>query len=407
MTIVVRDGRIGVVESNALVNPQENATVVDGSGRYLIPGLWDMHVHLSKTGETALPLFLANGITSVRDLGSDFREVSQWRAEIDAGQRVGPRIKTAGPYLESASNVRRMLRENVIEPVARTRIGIATPEDASRIVDSVAKLGVDLLKFRTFESKEVYFAIGAAARRAGLELAGHADRLTPDEIIKAGQRSIEHSRVLASQDDVRRLEEFRRLAAAGVVVVQTINVVLSSLLVPDTAAAAIVDDGTGRRDPRRKYIAERLLADWREQVPERSSEAVQEMRQLLPAGIKRVKEMHQAGMSFMPGSDVGVLLIYPGFGLHDELHAWVRVLSIPPMEALVSATREPARWFGMEDSLGTVEVGKLADLVLLEEDPLAGIENTKRIRAVVRRGRLFDRAALDRMLADVEAEVRR
>src|SRR5688572_8483470 len=145
MTVLVREGRITAVGPVAQVAIPAGAHVVDGGGRFLIPGLWDMHVHLSKGGEVTLPVFVATGVTGVRDMGGDFAEVGRWRHEVAAGRRLGPRIRAAGPMLESAAYVERRLRSRTVEPVARMRAAVAGPADAARVVDSLAALGVDFI----------------------------------------------------------------------------------------------------------------------------------------------------------------------------------------------------------------------------------------------------------------------
>lgn len=109
----------------------------------MIPGLWDAHVHLTKAGPLSLPLFVANGVIGVRDMGSDFREVTGWRSEIERGERVGSRILTAGPILESTANIARMKREGTVEPVDRIRMGVANAEEGRAVVTRLAGLGVD------------------------------------------------------------------------------------------------------------------------------------------------------------------------------------------------------------------------------------------------------------------------
>ncbi len=196
VTVLITGGRITEVGEAAKVRVPRGARVVNARGKYLIPGLWDMHVHLAKIGENALPLFLANGVTSVRDMGGDYAVAPRLKREVNDGLRLGPRIKTAGPILEAARNVERMKTEKTIEfdtfPVERTRISVGSAEDAARAVELVAKLGADFVKIRTVESVETYRAIVEAAGRAGLPVVGHAS-VPPEEIARAGQRSIEHS----------------------------------------------------------------------------------------------------------------------------------------------------------------------------------------------------------------------
>src|SRR5262245_10913163 len=191
LTVVLTGERIAAIGQAGQVRIPKGSQVINAAGKFLIPGLWDMHVHLAKSGENTLPLFIANGITSVRDMGGDPELLLRWRQEVVEGKRLGPRIKTAGPILESANNVKRMKMEGTVEPVDRFRRGVPNPESAEAIVDSVAKLGVDFLKIRTSASLETFKAIAAAAKKHGLSLVGHPTA-SPEELIKAGQSSIEH-----------------------------------------------------------------------------------------------------------------------------------------------------------------------------------------------------------------------
>lgn len=407
MTVLIRDGRISAIDSASRTNIPANATIVGASGKFLIPGLWDMHVHLAKAGDKALGLFIANGVTSVRDMGGDFALVQRWRSEIAAGTRVGPRIRSAGPLLESAERVRRMKARGTIEPVDRFRAPVADTTDARRVVDSVARLGVDFVKMRTAASPQVYLAIAAATRRAGLSLAAHGDIASPEMMLAAGQRSIEHAIYppLQTRDAATREQLIRRLASDDVAIVPTMVNYYQWLLVPASDARRIVDDTLGRRDPRRRYVSGYLLDDWREQVAERGRVKDALIRHLyLPRAfgdvLRDLQEMHRGGVSILPGSDVAVALMYPGFSLHDELGYFVEKIGMTPMEALMSATRNAAKFSGQLDSLGTIEVGKLADLVLLDANPLLSIQNVRQIHAVIARGRLFDGTGLSRLLAD-------
>jgi len=407
-TVVVHGGRITAIDSAGRVALPAGATVVDGRDKFLIPGLWDMHVHLAKAGAPSLSLFLANGVTSVRDMGGDFAAVRAWRAEIAAGARVGPRIRTAGPILENAARVRRMKKRGTVEPVDRYRASVADTIDARRVVDSVAALGADFIKVRTVASDEVYRAIASATRRRGLTLAAHGDIASPEAMLAAGQRSMEHAIYpsLQKRDPQTRTRLVRELADAGVAIVPTMVNYYQWLIVPASDARRIVEDSAGRIDPRRRYISGYLLEDWREQVAERDGVTDALIRRFyLPRAYRSVlrdfRELHRAGVRILPGTDVGVALQYPGFSLRDELTFFVDTIGMTPMEALVSATRSAAEFSGQLDSLGTVTIGKLADLVLLEADPLVDIRNVGRIHAVIARGNVFDRAALAAMLETV------
>lgn len=397
-TVLIRDRRIVAVGPDQEIASPPDARLVEGEGRYLIPGLWDMHTHLSKARAPALPLMIANGVLGVRDVGGDLEELLQWEEEIRAGARTGPRIVMAGPYLESASNVLRVLLEETVEPEGRTRIPIASTEDARRVVDSIARRGVDFVKVRTWPDLETFRAIADAAADHGLPLAAHTFDLPPEDLREGAVASIEHFYpVPENWTAEERLSFHEDLARHGTVIVTTFVVVFESLFVPESLAARIVADTSGLIDDRRRYVSSFLLADWKEQLPERSPEAAQNWKEYYPTVLQVLRETHEAGVPLLAGSDLGVLLIFPGSSLHRELELLVDEVGLTPMEALQAATLDAVDFMGLDDSLGTIEPGKVADLVLLEADPLADITNTRRIAAVIQEGRFHSREELDRL----------
>lgn len=404
MVVVVSDGKIANIGKFGKIKLPRKSQQVDAGGKFLIPGFWDMHVHLSKAGENTLPLFIASGITSVRDMGGDYVQLLQWRKEAADGTRLSPRIKTPGALLESAENVARMKREGTVEPVDKFRIGIHTPEEARKTVDLMANLGVDFIKIRTVASPEVYQAIAEESRAKGLMFVGHQFN-TPDAMIAAGQKSIEHYIYPPIIMNPNAAGIYKKMVENGVYVVPTMVVADKSLLVSYTDAKTMVEDRTGKVDFRRKYLSGYLIEDWKEQLEEKKQPSPIDIAKLKEILIKDLQEMHISGVRLMPGTDVGVLLIYPGYSLHDELQLFVKYVGLTPMEAIISATRYPAEFFGMQKTLGTIEKGKIADLVLLDANPLDDIGNTKQIAAVVLNGRYFSKKARETMLVDVAATV--
>jgi imidazolonepropionase-like amidohydrolase len=407
-TVIVREGRIAELGPADRVQAPAGAVVVDGTGRFLIPGLFEMHAHASKSRASALGLYVSYGVTTLRDQGSEHAEVLRWRREVRSGARVGPRMLIAGPYLESLRNIQRMRAdppESRVEPFERARIPIASPADARRVIDSLSALELDHFKIRTVQDRDTYVALGRAARVHRKRLVGHVPAVSPATFLDAGQQGVDHG-FPTGYDTLSRADRmafWRELAARDVGVVPTLVVLTESVFRPAAYYQALMGDTTGAVHPLRPYLSAFTILDWKEQQEENTPERRAALVPYFQTGLKHVREMREAGVRLMTGSDVAVLNIFPGESLHEELRLFVDSLGMRPLEALESATRRPAEWLGLADSVGTIAPGKVADLVLLDADPLIDIRNTRRIAGVVLRGRLFGRAELDALLASVKA----
>jgi imidazolonepropionase-like amidohydrolase len=352
-------------------------------------------------------LFVANGVTGVRDMGSDFSEVAKWRSQIEAGQLVGPRIKTAGQMIESRANVERIKREGTVEPVDRLRIGVADPEEARAAVRRLAREGVDHIKMRTTTDLDTFRAVAAAAREQKLPFAAHPVA-APEELMRVGLRSVEHFLAFPplGGTPAERRALFQKMAHSGLFMSDTgVNLDALVALTYDQVKQR-VENTDGRLDPRRPYVCGYLIADWREQAEElkepETAKAYQSLREQLPSHYRNIREMREAGVKFLAGTDVGVVLMYPGFSLHDELQKMVQDFGFTPMQVLRIATSNVPEFYREEQRFGAIEVGQAADLLLLDADPLVDIRNTTKIRGVMAQGRWFDRTALDNLMRAVK-----
>ena len=408
-TVVIRGEYIASIGTSSAIKVPAGARVIDGRGKFLVPGFVDMHVHLSKTRASALGLFVANGVTTVRDMGGDHEELLRWRQDIRGGKRVGPRMLIAGPYLESARNVERMRRdppEKRIEPFERTRIPVESPAEARRIVAELASRELDLLKIRTVQDQATFVALNEAANARGIPLVGHVAGISPEVVLEAGHDGVEHSFYPSLDNKTReeRLAVWRKFAERRVPIVPTLVSLFEGTFPPTERLRAITEDDEGKIEPRRAYLSKYLVLDWCEQVEESNEPRRQTLRKIMDDIVRRdLREMHEAGMDVLVGSDVAVLNVYPGFSIHDEMALFVSELGLTAAEVLERATSRSARFLRIADSVGTVERGKVADLVLLDANPLQDIRNTKRIAAVVLRGKLFDARGIKQLLEAVRA----
>lgn len=410
-TLVIEGNRIVQAGHAADVDVPRGARIVDGEGLYAMPGLWDLHVHLSKAKAEALPLLIANGVTSVRDMGGDLDELRALRRQIGAGELVGPRMLLAGPMFDSPEALDRLRAQPTRERWMVTRVAVPDSASAQTLVDSVAGLGVDFIKIREAVSPAVYAAVVRAALRNDLAVVGHPPySMDPVEAAALGVASFEHASYPYPLDPdsaarTRILDAFRE---HGVAMVPTLVAWQVSLMDRDSLWA-LVQDSLGNRDPRRRLIADFLADEWRFDVEgdeRKSDKSLKAWQGFFKLQADDLRAMHEAGIRMLPGSDLAGPSLFPGYALHDELGNLVEHVGLTPMEAIESATRHSAELLGLGDELGTLEVGKLADLVLLGANPVADIANTRRIVGVVADGRYYDEADIMSLLGGLTPQTR-
>lgn len=416
-TVVVSGEHITAIGNTGQVSVPSGARVVDGAGKFLIPGLWDMHVHSAYTGwfggsrETFLPLLIANGVTGIRDIGGDLEELLDRRREIEAGRLVGPRIFTSGPMLDGPV------------PLFSSSIAIALPEEGVRAVRSLKRRGADFIKLQSGLPRSAYFAIMEEAKRLGLPVAGHVpDSISAEEASDAGQQSVEHIDfvLIASADPVHRRQVAEQYDANPGILADYYSsseaeAIARKLRKNGTwlcptlvwSEETPIDEFNAQTDPRSRYLPGFVIQKvWPKLLEiDQLNVAPEKIKgnrlKVMPKINDLIRRLHRAGVPILAGTDTPTPSVYPGFSLHEEM-AYLAEAGLTPMEALQTATKNPAQYLGILDSSGTIETGKRADLVLLDANPLDDIHNTQKISAVMVGGSLIDGAAREAMLKQVE-----
>jgi len=362
-SILIRGDKIAAV-GTAIVASKE-ARIVDGAGKFVIPGLWDMHVHL--TDKDQLPMFLAYGITGVRDMGSDFYVVKQWRDAVQKGELMGPHIETSGPAFDGFP------ADNPKLPVSFVR----DPHEARTVFDRLDDQGVDFISVFPRLPRDAYFALAERARKYYSFVSGPVPAtVSLLEAVDARQKTIDRmfGVLLACSTEEPKLRPIRSLALER----------------HDREGFRLTEIAAMNSfSPEKAHILFRRMAlyDTRS-VPMLVALGSSPLYETL---LRLLMMMHEDGVGVLAGTDAGQGTLPPGEGLHQELELLVAA-GFTPAEALRSATLEPAKYLDATESLGAVEQGKFADLVLLDANPLSDIRNTRKIAAVVLGGRYIPKA---------------
>lgn len=361
-------------------------TVINGSGKYAIPGLFDNHVHMARMTEVTAALFLVSGITSVRDMGAEPARIVDWRKRISYGKFYGPRIVQAcGPMLEAKGEER------------KDHWVVKTPEDARAVVARIAAAGMDCVKLRTFADEKTYLAIAAAANEFKLMLTGHApEQLEPEFALRAGQRTFEHAFYpypLSKLTDEKKQSLFSAFKASRAAVVPTL-IAWKPFTQPTSELESML---ITYREGKDFDLSPELLDHWERtiEIHRTQKRGSKGWRDAVATASSDIGEMHPAGVTVLPGSDTGAPFVVPGLALHEELYLLVHAAGMTPAEVLRAATIASAAFYGRDKELGSIEPGKIADFVILNKDPLQDIKQTRDIDAVVFRGEALTRAHLN------------
>jgi hypothetical protein len=424
-TVLIDGNRITWTGPASQARIPAGTRVVDAPGKYVIPGLWDMHVHTSREGRARhfWPLFLAHGVTGVREMGSYLDTLQYWRAEARRPGAVAPRVVFSSPMLDGM-------------PTSwRHGYGVPDSAAAATAVDSMRALGFDFLKVYNRLSRDAYYSIARQARLRGMTFAGHVPwSVTTAEASEAGQRSIEHVSdpffLECIPGGPQALAAFLAARSSGAPA-DSVQAALGRLRAvsatdPDPAAcrglhATLARNGTWLTptltqlrgalapdeladDPRLRYVPAALARRWREG----REPITDDDRRIQQLQARAVGIAHGAGVGLLAGTDASdEPYVFAGSTLHEEMWLLVEMASLTPAQALRTATLNPALYLGAADSLGSVRAGRMADLVVLDANPLENIRNTMRIHAVVANGRMIDAAERERLLRVAQEEAAR
>ncbi len=426
-TVVISRGVVSMVIADELFSPiSPDSPIIDGRGKFLIPGLWDMHAHLPT--ERSIPLNIANGITGVRVMWGNPALTgfpvphSAWKKQIENGKRLGPRIALASNMLDGP------------KPFWPGSRAIHNEADAFKAVRDSKAAGADFIKVYSLLTPEGFRSIAREAKQQGLPFAGHVPTLiSASEASDLGMKSMEHlygvmaacspreaealaqrkkildenhgdwsiARTKLAPLDIALRESYDEKIAAKFFAKLKANGTYQCPTLVVLRALGSMDDAKFKSDDRVKYVDPFVRLFWDPKLDTRfkslKPEDYANQRKAFARGMELVGEMHKAGVPILAGTDEANPYIFAGFSLHDELALLVKS-GLTPLEALQAATINPARYFGITETAGSVAPGKVADLVLLDGDPTVDISNTTRINAVFVRGKLQDRKALDALL---------
>ena len=434
---VLVSGNVIAEISSEEIQVSSNCTVINGKGKYIIPGLWDAHVHITfdqGLEKSMFPLFLANGITSIRDTGGLMNLVLPWKEKSIQEPNSSPNVFIAGPLLDGQPNV-----YDGSPGRPEISVGLNSIESAKAMVDSLQTLGVDFLKSYEMLTPEKFRAIINQGKKHGLFVTGHVP-LSMDvvEASDAGLRSMEHLRNLemscsADFDSLLRvrkkmLEEGKnglggklrskihsaqRLYAIKTFDDKRASIVLRRLAENETwqiPTLALLNGGNNRlyQDLKWRASFDYLPVDVRLKWLKNADIAQQKESSELSKihgdwGLRMIPKLKEANVTILAGTDTPISFLTPGFSLHKELEMLVKG-GFKPLEAIASATILPAKYFGLEKTMGTIEVGMLADLVVLDANPLENIKNTQKINGVVRNGAYYNREALNSLLQQSKSQ---
>ena len=430
--VLIADDKIIAVRSAEDEVHYEAKTQIKAQGKYLIPGLWDMHAHpddpevwrmnpKQEEKDRLMPLFVVNGVTGIRDMGGDIKLAQRWRQMYESKELLAPKIFAGGPLLDGPN------------PMWDGSVGINGPEEVKQVVDSLIKEGVDFLKIYSLLPRETYLEVSRYANEIGFPFVGHVPfTVPPSEAAETGMKSQEHLlEILKECSDVpseaflnevralangiersNKLNDFR-LSTFNVAKADSLYTLFKTYNIWHCPTLSMWHKNAWYESEMENdgelvtYLPPYLKAYW---TPEHNDHLqyrdnqtfIETKKRLYNLYLDMVREMNKKGVLFLAGTDVGANpLCHPGVGVHNELEAFVKA-GLTPAEALRTATLNPALFFEIQENYGTVAEGKVADLVLLNENPLLDINNTRKINSVVRDGKVLNTNKIEEIKKEIK-----
>lgn len=401
-TVVIDSNKITAIYDRK-IRYSKSTQVIDGRNKFLIPGLWDMHIHYYWNYSDSDPLLIANGITGVREMWGDMSVIKEIRRKTLNGEITAPDIYSSGTMIDGNP------------PYWQGSIGIATPEEAGRIVEKQIADGVDFIKVYSLLNEECFLAIAEIANERNIPFAGHIpDKVSIYKAIEAGMASSEHffgilEASSSKEDSIMKLN-FRektepvlktfnpeRFDSLCTVLAQSRMWICPTLVI--NRAMGLLNDTSFTNDSRLVFLPNYITSSWNPK--NRTDEYYSNNLKEFQLQLSLIQKMNDKRIKFLAGTDFPNPYTFPGFSLHDELSLFVEG-GMSALDALKASTINAAIFMGKDKEFGTVEVGKLASLVLLNKNPLLDIENSKTIEAVILRGKVYNRSALDKMLEEAK-----
>lgn len=430
--IIITADRITHIESKHKLFDYKATTTIDGSNKYIIPGLWDMHAHPddpevwrmspeADKRDLLMPLFVINGVTGIRDMAGEISVVKAWRKKQEEGSLLVPKIFAGGPLLDGPN------------PMWDGSVGIDSPEKVNHVVDSLINEGIDFLKVYSLLPRDTYLALSQYANEIDFPFVGHVPfTVPPSEAAITGMKSQEHLLEILKECADTPSEEFianirnmdngiDRSNAINTFRIATFNETKADSLYALFVEKNIWHCPTLSMWYKNAWYEEELIKDrellsylpkylqkyWTPKVNDHLTnrdnlDFIKTKKKLYNLYLKMVKRMHEKGVLLLAGTDTGANpLCFPGVGVHNELKAFLEA-GLTPMEALQTATINPAIFFEIYSDYGSVEIGKVADLVILDKNPIENIDNIRSINAVVQNGVLIDSDEIQKIKEEIK-----
>lgn len=407
-SILIDDGIIQFIGTYAnLKNLALEKNHIDIENKYVIPGMWDAHVHIDKLSNnlehsnTMLSLYTLNGITSIREMGGNWLKLKKLK-EKSMQSHYLPTIFSAGPIFENKAFVDWVVKQDNDKAFGEQRIGVSTREEVPFLLDSVLQLGVDFIKIRTAASPEVFFEIAKQTKKHGVKFCGHVDaKIDLYDAVNSGISSLEHLDIfqLTGMTESKMDSIVSLMKSLNTSYCPTLTYFKQHRIYDKKNIKAFLEDSTFTVYPKRAYASKSLL-DKSKQAIGWAEESQVPWKEMESNFLKFGKKIADSDISILAGTDGANALVLPGLSLFEELKLYETEFQMDNLSILQTTTLNPAKYFNLQN-IGLVKEGFIADLVILDKNPIEKIENIRTINSVIKSGRLITNDEIHKRLKKI------